>query len=234
MKTPPIVFIHGLAGSKHNFRYLRQYFKNAITFDLPGFASAKKPDAAYDIDFYLTFLKKKIQKKSVLVGHSLGAILAKQFAQKYPKLVSKVFLISYPLQKNSQSLSQVLKKNSMNRFFMNQDLISKIMCYTKSLWKWPILPFAYLFNKKYYLSTKDYFIHSYFAETRSIANTVLKDESKDLQIIKTKSTLIVGEKDQFVNKNLLKNYRHFIIAKMSHNFFNHEKEIAKIIRDGLK
>src|SRR3989338_8495283 len=100
MKKIKIVFLHGLAGSWRNFEYLKKEFPDyqTISFDLIGFGREAKPKIDYTVDDFMEFLDKKLRLSEdnnlqyVLVGHSLGALLAKEVAKKYPNKVTKIFL----------------------------------------------------------------------------------------------------------------------------------------------
>lgn len=232
---PPIIFIHGLAGSHNNFMYLRRYFKDSLAFDLPGFGREKKPKVVYTKNFFLKFIEEKITERygknaqCILVGHSLGAILAKDYALAHPTQVKKIFLIGYPLQKTRAALRHKLETHLTNRMFVKKDIFSQIMCRTKIFWKYAVLPFLWLFNRKYYCSYRDYFLHTYHSETSTIHETILKDDPYEVFKLKEKAILIVGEHDTFVNFEMTKNIKTHIISKMGHEFFGFEEKIARVI-----
>ena len=119
-----LVFIHGSAGSKNNFKYLIQELQefDCLAFDLIGFGKEKKPKIKYDVKTFLEFIEKKVnvKEKMVVVGHSLGAILAKELALQYPKSVEKVFLINYPMNK------EAVKKHWLSGMFLRENVISKL------------------------------------------------------------------------------------------------------------
>jgi len=75
---------------------------------LIGFGRETKPKVTYDKDLFLAVLEKKIVVSSILVGHSMGAILAKEFALKHPDLVERIYTINYPLQEGPEKMERVL------------------------------------------------------------------------------------------------------------------------------
>lgn len=101
-----LVLLHGLI-STH--RYWRQVIElldtdkwHAITPDLLGFGDSPKPkDANYDLAQQISCLDRAIGDKYeppyALVGHSLGAILALEWALKRPERFKKVILSGLPL-----------------------------------------------------------------------------------------------------------------------------------------
>jgi len=224
-----IVFIHGMAGSKNNFKYLSPKFPGSLIFDLPGFGEAPKPNVKYDKELFIEFLEKKITKPSILVGHSLGAILACDFAIKHPNLVNKVFCINYPLQKSRKNLRISIMDSWIGRLFITENLFSKILCRTKRVWKYIFLPIAYLLQPKYFDSTKDYFKHTYQSEISTLRDTILQDDPNKLSKINDKIFFIAGEHDPLLEKKLLTEFKHKIIPKMGHLFFEYEDQVAEII-----
>jgi pimeloyl-ACP methyl ester carboxylesterase len=103
---PAIVFLHGIATSSVSWNYLtpllsQQY--RCITIDLLGFGESPKPDW-YDYtpkehvkNIHHTIKKLNIEGSFVLVGHSMGGLLAMHYASKYPKKVSHLVMLSPPI-----------------------------------------------------------------------------------------------------------------------------------------
>jgi pimeloyl-ACP methyl ester carboxylesterase len=225
-----IVFIHGINGSKRNFKCLEKYFPDTLSFDLPGFGKAEKPRVVYDKKFFIKFLEKKITKRSILVGHSMGAILAKEFALKHPKLVKKIILLSYPLQENAEKIREVIGKNMFLRMYLNGSKSARFICEIKVLYKVLLAPFGLLTYRKYFDSFVDYFSHTYNSESSAIHEVILKDDYKTLKKIKKKVMFISGQYDHTINWSLLKGFKSHIIPRMGHLFFRKEKEIAAVIK----
>jgi pimeloyl-ACP methyl ester carboxylesterase len=87
-----IVFIHGWTcdmsfwgGQWHAFSRL----KRVILIDLPGHGKSDKPQVVYSMDFFARAVKAVLDdakvKRAVLVGHSMGTPVIRQFYRKYPK-----------------------------------------------------------------------------------------------------------------------------------------------------
>ncbi|MBW4661270.1 MAG: alpha/beta fold hydrolase [Drouetiella hepatica Uher 2000/2452] len=100
---PPILFLHGFGSS------LAQWQENLLplsqthpvyALDLVGFGASEKADTAYKVelwadqvyDFWRTFIGEPI----VLVGHSLGALVALTAAVAYPEMVKNLALLTLP------------------------------------------------------------------------------------------------------------------------------------------
>jgi cis-3-alkyl-4-acyloxetan-2-one decarboxylase len=74
-----------------------------IVVDLLGFGDSPKPDwATYDArtqaqSLAKTLLGLGLTQRVVLVGHSMGSLVAVEFAKRYPALVKALVLCSPPL-----------------------------------------------------------------------------------------------------------------------------------------
>ena len=228
-----ILLLHGSAGSKNNFIYLEKELEKEFkitTFDLIGYGDEKKPNVKYDINLFINFIGEKMNPEMnyIVVGHSLGAILAKELAIRFHKQVQKVFLINYPMDKSK------VVNHWWSGIFLRKTIIAKCLCHTKMMWKFLLYPYFYVFDRKYFSSFKDYFKHSFNSESSTLENVFMKDNLRTLEKIKKKVVIISGEKDLFVDKKVVQIYENYIVNDMGHSFFNHEKEIANIIKKNTK
>ena len=118
-KKPTIVFVHG-AGLDHSWfglqsRYFGYHGYNVLALDLPGHGRSAGPPIptiggmAQWIFTVLDFFG--IQKAS-LVGHSMGALIALECANRHPVLVERIALIgiAYPM-KVSDAFLDAARRN---------------------------------------------------------------------------------------------------------------------------
>ena len=224
------LFLHGLSGSHHNFDQLRPYFEETEAFDLPGHGRAEKPRRIYDKHYLIQYVRARIHEPVVLVGHSMGAILAKDIALAYPELVRAVIAISYPLHSSNAALRRAVLARPLLGEYARETLLSKILCYSKHVWKWFFLPFIYLFNRERYPSIRDNFIHTNQAITSIIQDYLLHDDGTELQRIKEKTFLIFGKQDNLIDHSYARTFHHLEVPHMAHQFFNFEDIIAKGIK----
>lgn len=96
---PALVLVHGLANSLEIWdrigdRLARSF--RVISFDLPGFGCASRPDATYDGLFFATqlraFLDELDLKRPILVGNSLGASVILRLSALSPGRIEKAVL----------------------------------------------------------------------------------------------------------------------------------------------
>ncbi|MDL2363117.1 MAG: alpha/beta hydrolase [Patescibacteria group bacterium] len=102
----PVILLHGLGRSaqvwKHIIPLLEKYNRRIVAFDLLGFGSSPKPDIPYNIDDHARAIIKSIEKlklteQTVLVGHSMGCLVAVRVARLRPDLVRHLVLYEMPL-----------------------------------------------------------------------------------------------------------------------------------------
>lgn len=100
-KHPTIVVIHGYRGTHHGLErviaHLPQY--RFIVPDLPGFGKSEPlPNGAHDIEGYAeamaTFIKQLSLAGSIVIGHSMGSIVAAELAKSHPELMQSLVLIN--------------------------------------------------------------------------------------------------------------------------------------------
>ncbi len=98
--SPVLLMVHGWAGSAEDWERLLRVLPShlrSIAVDLPGCGRSDKPDAAYDIPFFLDNLRSFCAElglsRVVLTGHSMGGQIAVHFTLRYPDMVEKLILI---------------------------------------------------------------------------------------------------------------------------------------------
>jgi pimeloyl-ACP methyl ester carboxylesterase len=99
-KQPPILLLHGWTGAAADWSPLLAALPpgvRSIAPDLPGCGLSDKPDAPYDMPWFLDFLHSFCAaigaSTIVLAGHSMGGQVAVHFASRYPAMVEKLILI---------------------------------------------------------------------------------------------------------------------------------------------
>lgn len=105
------IFIHGIASDSSTFDKALEYLEKSekmkdvrfVAFDLLGSGKSYKDDELnYDYKDQLTALHNSIQSLKlnvpiILVGHSMGTLIATRYATKYKNSVRELILISPPI-----------------------------------------------------------------------------------------------------------------------------------------
>ena len=98
---PPILFIHGIAGSYDTFdpvlsSVAKQY--EVIAPDLLGHGRSAKPRGDYSLGAYASGLRDLLEMLEIravsVVGHSMGGGVAMQFAYQFPERCQRLVLVS--------------------------------------------------------------------------------------------------------------------------------------------
>jgi 3-oxoadipate enol-lactonase len=96
--APPLVFLHGIGGAARAWRGQLDYFADsyrAIAWDMPGYGgSAPLPSTSIAslADALIDFLHATGAHDPVIVGHSIGGMIAQQLLAQDPDIASTVVL----------------------------------------------------------------------------------------------------------------------------------------------
>jgi len=124
---PTVVFVHGAGLDHSSFALQSRYFgyhgRNVLALDLPGHGRSEGPplgsiDALADwVDRVLKTLK---IEKAALVGHSMGALTALEFAARYPAKAERIALIgiAFPM-KVAEPFLAAARENDYAAFDMD-------------------------------------------------------------------------------------------------------------------
>ena len=134
-----LIFIHGIGVSKSMWDQVEQHFKDdcqIIKVDLLGFGESKArdwlkyslEDQAKSLFWTLSKEHKLINFKPVIIiGHSMGTLVATEFASRYKKLVSELILISPPIYLRRSNLKEKFLCNSYQTVLNNDQLLATIL-----------------------------------------------------------------------------------------------------------
>lgn len=116
----PMVFLHGLGSSGRYWQAIITELKTGkqVSYDLLGFGESAKPRPfKYSLADQAKALRASLRtdlpfKKVILVGHSMGGLVALQFALLYPNKVKKLVLTNVPVLLSTQDFDTVAKRYS--------------------------------------------------------------------------------------------------------------------------
>lgn len=127
-KGTPIIFLHGIASSRLTWRHVlplldKQY--HCITIDLLGFGDSPKPNwKTYSLDDHTeavahTIKKLHLKSSPIIVGHSMGSLIAVRLATKHPELVKSLILCSMPLYINNELAESLEAYKKSDKYINN-------------------------------------------------------------------------------------------------------------------
>lgn len=116
---PAVVLVHGIASSSVTFDLLIPRLVDhhrAITIDLLGFGQSPSPKGAqYTMEEHVAALARTIdslglKEKFVLVGHSMGGLIAARYGATHHSRLSKLVLVSPPVYVHPDAIGDPLDR----------------------------------------------------------------------------------------------------------------------------
>ena len=105
--APPVVLLHGLSDSRLGYRAVVEHLRHRwnglqiLNVDLRGHGESSRADLdTYDAQSYAddiaAFISEHIRRPAIVVGHSLGGVVAASLGASHPDLVTALFLEDPP------------------------------------------------------------------------------------------------------------------------------------------
>ena len=184
-----IILLHGFLGSKGNWNRLAPKLVRAgyrvIAIDLLGFGNAPKPWAAsYGYEDHIahieqTLVELGVHEPFILIGHSMGALIAKRFTLRHEHMVKRLVLLHPPLYRDTLQVRETLRETGYFYRFLLDSRYRNIA--------WPLIRFV-LFGRMR---------HTKWSRERSLVNVIEKAEGfTDLRKLRKKTLLFVGLRDR--------------------------------------
>ena len=116
-KGKPIVLLHGYLSSSQYFKHIRGTLETnhtVVALDLLGFGRSPKPKVGYTYNDHIAAIKATldqlgIQTPFVLLGHSMGALIALKYAVIHGSDIAKLLLFNPPLFTDRSQMTEVHK-----------------------------------------------------------------------------------------------------------------------------
>lgn len=217
-RGPTVVLLHGMLASglywEEIMSLLGQDF-HVIAPDLLGFGHSPKPkDSDYSRDTHIetiisTLNKIGVKGQVVLVGHSMGALIALGLTVKYPHMVSKLILISMPVYKNKDEARREIIRSGIAPSWVYYGRAAKAICSTMCKFR-PLLrlitPLLLSdFPKKIAQDTTLHTWHSYSKSMSAIIEN--QNVLEDLARLSVKPTVMFGTRDRLATQKNIKELR---------------------------
>ncbi len=131
----PILFLHGITGSRRYFlkkvRSFADHYRLLLP-DLPGFGDSPKPRTDYTLDLYRQTVRNTVEAAGCqdrplhIVGHSLGALIALEYAVRHPENVDRMVLLGVPRFHDPQVAHEYFWRGSPNyRRLLNEHSLAE-------------------------------------------------------------------------------------------------------------
>jgi pimeloyl-ACP methyl ester carboxylesterase len=130
---PPILLLHGFGASighwQHNLEFLAAEH-TVYGLDLVGWGGSRKPSIGYDIDLWVAqvydFWQTFVGRPMILVGNSIGSLVALVAAARHPELAASLVMVSLPdLSAEQEMIPRSLQPlvNGIKRVILNPPLL---------------------------------------------------------------------------------------------------------------
>lgn len=202
----PIVLLHGMAGSARYWEGLTDHLSQnlrVIAIDLMGFGQSPQSLGGYTVQEHVSSIRTTLLALSVLepmivVGHSMGALLAFSYAATFPDTVKQVILINPPFYKNQIEARSDIVNGKRWRKYAYFGVTSHLLCTTWCYWLRPIsrrVAPLYLRKKPRHIA-QDSVLHSWRSYSESLDNVIERQTIiSDLATIKIPIKIIYGSQE---------------------------------------
>lgn len=202
-----VILLHGIGSSTamwDNTASKLPAHSRVIALDLLGFGKSPKPawntySARIQADSIATTLfAMRITGPVIIAGHSLGALVAIEFARRYPIMTRELILVSPPLYDIDREPKSTIVYHPRR---MLQNVHAVISSHPDSLAKLFVLASQYkLVNQGFDVSRIDLPTFLGTLETAIINQTSMRD----LIRLKKPTTIITGKLDPFINESTVR------------------------------
>jgi pimeloyl-ACP methyl ester carboxylesterase len=241
-----IVLIHGMAASSNYWQTLIPYLgkdKQIIAIDLLGYGHSPMPkDNKYDYVDHTNSITETldhlgIQKPFVLVGHSMGGLLALRYAAQHPKTVKKLITFGMPVYASPEEARLLITGGRKSLKLAYYGPTSNFLC---TVWCRLLRPLT-KYIAPYYLSylprdvAADSLRHTWISYSRTMTNIIENQQvENDLIELKVPAKLVYGQSDgatttsQF-QKLVIPTTVELLIVKGDHHIPLHQPKTAAML-----
>ena len=120
---PDIVFLHGWGMNAEVWFEIQQAMEKAYrvtVIDLPGYGRSKDHDGSFELDKLVKLIASHITDHSIIVGWSLGGLIAQGIAIDFPDKIRKLVLVASNAQfQQSDDWKCAMKTDVLDGFIKN-------------------------------------------------------------------------------------------------------------------
>ncbi len=205
-KGPTVILLHGIASRGSAWQRLATILadsgRRVVAYDLLGFGESPKPEwPRYDVEMHARMVASAIQRGQlaspvILVGHSMGCLIAAHIAFRYPSLVERVILYEPPVLADAPEFGshQRRRKIYLSIFERIADSPSAVLTYAR------------LFNRAIAkIAQIALTAEQWVPFEKSLRNTVISQNVyAELKTISVPTDIVYGRLDLVVNQAEIK------------------------------
>lgn len=223
----PVIFLHGIASNGDAWRSVAEMLDEkkyrVVVLDLLGFGDSPRPDwLEYSVEDHAksviaSLRKLRIYKPAIIVGHSMGSLVAAHIAQEYPRRVKRLILYQMPIYANSPHLKDFRRQAYFSAFKFLSEHPKITLWYARVLGRTASSVAGFMLNEETWQPFE-----------LSLKNTIMQQKSlANLRHLKMPVDVVYGKYDMFVMK---RNLQYFFRPSKHVHFY----EVADIHRVSLR
>ena len=179
-KRPSIVMLHGLGGTTRYWSSVMDFSKQEYDvqlIDLLGFGDSPKPFRRYTMEMHLQALEPMLEDKQdfIMVGHSLGAVIALAYAARFPQKVKRLVLIGMPYFDDISSARSWFRGRASGWIYTNYLAVILTCMFTRRI---AVVFLPYLIKGYPREVVQDLVKHNVMSSTTSLWNVVYKHDPR--------------------------------------------------------
>ena len=182
---PLLLLIHGLAGGVSSWAKVAEILAahhRVLIPDLLGFGRSPWPDVQYTIDDHLAALERLLEDRDLgsevldIAGHSMGAVLAAEFAARHPGQVGQVTLVSLPYFHSAAEIHErAARMGPLARLTVSENWAARATCYAMcALRPLLVVPLPRIARRLPRSVVRDALQHNFSSISRSLQNVIIK------------------------------------------------------------
>jgi pimeloyl-ACP methyl ester carboxylesterase len=192
----PIILLHGFPDSWRSYETVLAHMPMSvrmIALSQRGFGNSDKPATGYnprDLAADLAeFMKRRKIPEAVIVGHSMGALVAQRFAIEFPELAAGLVLIgTFPTLAGNTEISELIDALDQMKDAVDRDLVRDFQAST----------LAQPVSEAFFQTVVDEGARLPLSVWRAVMREVARyDDAAELQKITAPTRLYWGEHDSF-------------------------------------
>lgn len=211
---PPLVLLHGLGGGSSTWHgVIRSLHRSTggsprvLAPDLLGFGRSPWPGSTYSVTDHLDAINVTLAQRGLadqaidLAGHSLGAILAAEFAAGFPERVTRLTLVNLPFfSSEDDAREHIATIGALARLTVTGHWAARALCRVMCTLR-PSLRFVAPYVARHLPAevARDSLLHNYISYSRTLMNVIVRtrlDQAFDrLAAANVPITFLHGEHD---------------------------------------
>jgi pimeloyl-ACP methyl ester carboxylesterase len=237
---PVVILIHGIASSSVTFSELVPRLRDShrcVSIDLLGFGESPSPEGAtYTIEEHVeavraTIASLRLRAPFVLVGHSMGSLIAARYAARFPGKVSKVVLVSPPIYVAPTELGDPLRRAAMSAYLKAYEYLRGNKGFTTR-------SAAFLARLSPIKNVLEVSERNWDAFVLSLQNSIESQTAvSDIASIRVPVQIVYGTLDPFImtgGLRIVEQLRHVTVTRVEANDHLVRKRLAKAVARAIE